>query len=88
MALANGVTGIIGQILTIPVLCHPKFINTVPNASNYELKSWTQNQEAPLLDSRRMETFWDLYVGKEPEPHLHHSPLLSEDLSGLPATCK
>ncbi|KAB5551068.1 alpha/beta hydrolase fold-domain-containing protein [Coniochaeta sp. 2T2.1] len=85
MARDAGLTGIIGQHLSIPVTCHPKFFNEAHSIHGpMELLSWQQNRNAALVDAVRMETFWDLYVGTEPEPDPLHSPLLCPDLKGLP----
>lgn len=84
----EGITGIVGQILTAPVTCHPKLFDQVPNKEKYELLSWTQNYDAPLLNSLRMEFFWDHYVGKNPSPDPLHSPLLSTNLRNLPPARK
>lgn len=73
-----------------PVTCHPKFFSQVPNKENYELLSWSQNHDAGLLDSYRMEWFWDQYLGTDPKPDPGHSPLLHQlkDLQGLPPACE
>ncbi|KAK6214630.1 hypothetical protein LQW54_004138 [Pestalotiopsis sp. IQ-011] len=79
----EGLTGIVAQSLVFPVTCHPKFFSQVPN---YELLSWSQNHDSGLLDSYRMEWFWDQYLGTDPKPDPGHSPLLHQlkDLQGLP----
>ncbi|KAB5580229.1 Alpha/Beta hydrolase protein [Coniochaeta sp. 2T2.1] len=85
MARDAGLTGIIGQHLSIPVTCHPKFFEETNSIRGpLELLSWQQNRSAPLVDAVRMETFWDLYVGTEPGPDPLHSPLLCSNLKGLP----
>lgn len=84
----EGVTGIVGQVLSIPVTCHPKFFDQVPNKERYELLSYAQNHDAALVDSPAMEWFWDCYVGKNPSPDPMHSPLLSTNLRGLPPASK
>ncbi len=82
-----GLTGIIGQHLSIPVTCHPRFFPVAQLIHGpLELLSWQQNRDAPLVDAVRMETFWDLYVGTEPGPDPLHSPLLCRDLRALPPT--
>jgi len=81
MARDNGLHGIIGQVLNIPVTCHPKYFPR----DRYEYSSWTQNADAPLLPSPRMQKFWDHYVPSDqlrPEPY--HSPLMAYSLKGLP----
>ncbi|KAF2665219.1 lipase esterase family protein [Microthyrium microscopicum] len=81
MARDNGVPGILGQVLNIPVTCHPDFFPR----DRYEYNSWTQNENAPLLPSRRMALFWDYYVPKgQLRPEAYHSPLLAKNLKGLP----
>jgi hypothetical protein len=50
----EGVSGIIGQILRIPVTCHPDFYPT----DKYELASWEQNKDASGLSVERMLYFW------------------------------
>ena len=80
----EGLSGIVGQILSIPVTCHPKYFGSVPKKERYELLSYVQNAKAPLVDTPRMEFFWDCYVGKNPGPDEFHSPLLCTNLHGLP----
>ncbi|KAI1344724.1 esterase [Xylariaceae sp. FL0016] len=80
----EGFTGIVAQQLMCPVTCHPKFLDLVPNKKDYELLSHVQNHNAGILDTVRMEFFWDCYVGSDPIPDVSHSPLLSIDLKGLP----
>src|SRR5688572_21584020 len=81
MARDAGLPGIIGQHLSIPVTCHPKFFPEAERVHGpLELLSWEQNGNAPLVDAVRMEAFWNLYVGTEPEPDPLHSPLLCRDL--------
>ena len=86
MARDSGMTGIVGQHLSIPVTCHPKFFPRVPRQGLVELLSWKQNKDAPLVDAVRMEAFWEFYVGKNPKPDPLHSPLLLRNLKGLPPT--
>lgn len=88
MARDEGVTGIVAQHLAIPVTCHPKLFSKIPNGENLELLSYVQNHDAALVDAHRMEVFWDLYTGLDPGVDFRHSPLLCEDLKGLPPTCK
>ncbi|ETS81646.1 hypothetical protein PFICI_06648 [Pestalotiopsis fici W106-1] len=82
----EGLTGIVAQSLVFPVTCHPKFFSEVPNKEKYELLSYSQNHQAAIVDSYRMEFFWDQYVGTDPKPDPGHSPLLHQlkDLKGLP----
>lgn len=88
MARDEGVTGIVGQVLSIPVMCHPKFFDRVPNKDEHELLSYTQNFDVPLVDALRMEFFWDCYVGADVRPDVLHSPLLSTNLRNLPPAGK
>ncbi|PGH28273.1 hypothetical protein AJ80_00164 [Polytolypa hystricis UAMH7299] len=86
MARDAGLSGIIGQHLAIPVTCHPKLFSHVPDRDSFELLSWVQNHDAALVDARRMEVFWDLYLGLDLAPDPRHSPLLCKQLKGLPPT--
>jgi acetyl esterase/lipase len=73
------VSGVIGQILNIPVTCHPAFFPK----SKYEYFSYSQNKDASVIDAPKMDWFWDQYM-PEPEPEAYASPLIAKDLSGLP----
>jgi acetyl esterase/lipase len=85
MARDKNVSGIIGQILNFPVTCHPKHMKDV--ADKYELGSYIQNYDASVVNSMRMELFWDAYdPDANPEPY--HSPLLAKSLRGLPTARK
>lgn len=80
MARDEGLSGIIGQVLGIPVTCHPKFFPT----GDYEYESYKQNAEAPMLPGHTMMWFWDHYAPPaEVKPDPRHSPLLGK-LEGLP----
>jgi acetyl esterase/lipase len=81
----EGVTGIVGQMNSFPILCHPFFFDRMPQ---YEMLSYQQNADDPILSATRMEWFWDCYVGESPEPDPMHSPLLAKDLSRLPPACE
>lgn len=71
--------------LGFPATCHPKFFDQVPDKDNYELLSYRQNEKAGLVNTLRMEFFWDAYLDeKDRKPDWRHSPLLSENLGGLP----
>jgi len=72
-------SGIIGQILNIPVTCHPKHFP----ADKYEYGSYQQNKDSSVVDGPRMDWFWDQYLPNA-EPEVYASPLLAKDLSGLP----
>ena len=75
----EGFSGIIGQILNIPVTCHPK---NFPS-DKYEYGSYQQNKDASVVDGPKMDWFWDQYL-PDAEPEIYASPLLAKDLSGLP----
>jgi acetyl esterase/lipase len=79
MARDEKVTGVIGQVLNIPVTCHPKLFPS----SAYEYFSYSQNKDASVVDAPKMDWFWDQYM-PEPKPDSYASPLLAKDLSGLP----
>ncbi|KAL6689777.1 esterase [Trichoderma pleuroticola] len=53
--------GIIAQILTFPITCHPKFFPK----ETYEMGSYQQNSNDSVVTAARMEWFWDMYM---PEP--------------------
>ncbi|KAH7025764.1 Alpha/Beta hydrolase protein [Microdochium trichocladiopsis] len=81
----EGLTGIKAVNLGFPATCHPKFFDQVPNKDNYELLSYRQNEKAGLVNTQRMEFFWDTYLREEDrKPDWRHSPLLSDNLGGLP----
>lgn len=85
MARDQNVTGIVGQILNFPVICHPKHFASL--ASKYELASYIQNADDSILSAVHMEFFWACYdpdAGRE----AYHSPLILEDLAGLPPACE
>ncbi|KAL1888132.1 hypothetical protein Sste5346_009742 [Sporothrix stenoceras] len=79
----TGIQGtIIGQVLNIPVTCHPAHFP----ADQYEYRSYEQNKEVPLVDAARMHLYWYFYV---PNPEIDGSnplvsPLLAESLANLP----
>jgi len=75
----EGISGIIGQVLNIPVTCHPDF----HPKDKYELDSWEQNKDASGLDVHRMTWFWNHYT-PTPIRDPYTSPLLAESLEGLP----
>ncbi|KAI1842263.1 hypothetical protein JX265_006890 [Neoarthrinium moseri] len=82
----EGLSGIVAQSLVFPVTCHPKYFSQVPSKEDYELLSYIQNYNAGIVNSYRMEFFWDCYLGTDPKPDPRHSPLLHQvhDLKGLP----
>ncbi|XXH04118.1 hypothetical protein Hte_010530 [Hypoxylon texense] len=79
MARDGGVTGIIGQVLHFPAVCHPKFFPR----DKYEFGSYVQNADNCVLSVVRLEAFYDAY-NPNPEPDHRHSPLLAASLANLP----
>lgn len=77
-------TGIIAQVLSFPCSSHPKFFDQL--SDKYELASYQQNHDAPVVTVSKMELFWDVYE-PDPKPDPYHSPLLG-DLKGLPPARK
>jgi len=55
---SEGTPGILGQILNIPVTCHPKCFPV----SKYPYLSYTQNVNSPIVDSWKMGWFWSQYL--------------------------
>ncbi|KAI1135988.1 alpha/beta-hydrolase [Hypoxylon sp. FL0543] len=79
MARDDGITGIVGQVLHFPALCHPKFFPR----DRYEYGSFVQNAENCVLSAVRLEAFFDAY-NPNPEPDHGHSPLLAASHANLP----
>ncbi|KAI1413154.1 alpha/beta-hydrolase [Hypoxylon sp. FL1857] len=79
MARDDGITGIIGQILHFPAVCHPKFFPR----DKYEFGSYIQNADNCVLSAVRLEAFLDAY-NPDPEPDHRHSPLLAASHADLP----
>lgn len=77
----ENIQGLIGQILNIPVTCHPDHF---PH-TRYEGNSYEQNAFAPIVSASRMRLFWNYYLPSA-EAHQWTSPLLSKSLAGLPPT--
>ena len=77
----DGLHGVIGQMLNIPALCHPKYF---PH-DKFDLSSYDENAEAPTINGLRMLWFWDQYY-PSPQPDVLANPLLADSLSGLPPT--
>jgi hypothetical protein len=50
----DGIKGIVGQVLNIPVTCHPKIFPQ----DKYEFTSWEQNKDASILSASAMQFFW------------------------------
>ena len=77
------ISGVIGQVLNIPVTCHPHFFPT----EKYEYGSWQQNRDASIVNAPIMEWFWEQYM-PEPKPEVYASPLLAKELTKLPPARK
>ncbi|KAF9886577.1 hypothetical protein FE257_011349 [Aspergillus nanangensis] len=78
----KALTGVVvGQLLNIPVLCHPDFF---PH-EKHELCSYDQNAQSPTVNGERMRWFWDQYY-PHPTASMFASPLLARNFEGLPAT--
>ncbi|KAL0942755.1 lipase esterase [Colletotrichum truncatum] len=75
----SGVTGVLAQVLHFPITCHPKFFPR----EKYEFGSYIQNNDNPVLNVCRMETFLDAYM-PDPYPDYRQSPLLADSLRDLP----
>jgi acetyl esterase/lipase len=83
MTRDENVSGVVGQVLNIPVTCHPK---SFP-ADKYEYGSYQQNKDGSVVDAPKMDWFWEQYLPNA-EPDVYASPLLAKDLSKLPAARK
>jgi len=79
IARDEGTTGIIGQILNIPVTCHPDHFPI----SKHEYYSIEQNANAPIVNAFRLRKFWDNYHPMADSNPLA-SPLLAKSFAGLP----
>ena len=67
---------LLGQLLVYPITNY-----------NFETASYEENATGYNLEKRGMEWFWDHYLRHPDEGrHPYASPLLAEDLSGLPQT--
>ncbi|KAB5518200.1 Alpha/Beta hydrolase protein [Coniochaeta sp. 2T2.1] len=91
MARDAPIPGIVGQILNFPITCHPRYFASLSKNRGYELASYVQNRDDSLLSAVQMEFFWDCYgtekgdeVEGDGEGEGYHSPLLRQDLEGLP----
>jgi acetyl esterase/lipase len=82
MARDEGIP-LLGQVLTWPSVCHPKFMPK----DEYEMGSYLQNHNASVVTTTRMEWFLDQYM-PEPTNDWRMSPLLAPSLKGLPPTRK
>ena len=83
MAQDNKESGIVGQLLNGPVLCHPKFFPK----DDYEYTSWEQNKNASILTAEHMLRCWEAYYPNT-GPDMYANPLLVESTAGLPPTRK
>ncbi|OQV10567.1 hypothetical protein CLAIMM_14545 [Cladophialophora immunda] len=72
-------SGVIGQMLNIPALCHPDHLPR----DKFELNSYEQNASAPTIDAPSMRWYWKQYCPDSGFDPLA-SPLLAPSLSGLP----
>ncbi|KAM0187495.1 hypothetical protein ACHAPI_011130 [Fusarium lateritium] len=77
----EGTMCIKGQILNIPVTCHPDH-----HPLKGEDHSFQQNSHAPIVNAERMRWFWDNYLSSDKADDPRASPLLSKSLRGLPQT--
>jgi hypothetical protein len=83
-------TDILGQILNIPVTCHPQ---RFPKG-RFACFSYTQNAASPIVDSGKMNWFWNQYLSTSANTELISSPGVSpllateEAMKGLPPTRK
>ncbi|KAB5575300.1 alpha/beta hydrolase fold-domain-containing protein [Coniochaeta sp. 2T2.1] len=87
MARDASISGIVGQILNFPITCHPRYFASLSETRGYELASYVQNKDDTWLSAMQMEFFWDCYgteEGEDWEGGKYHSPLLRQDLDGLP----
>ncbi|KAL2823590.1 alpha/beta hydrolase fold-domain-containing protein [Aspergillus cavernicola] len=75
----GGLNGVVGQLLNIPALCHPRFL---PH-KRHELRSYEQNAQSPTINGERMRWFWDQYLPNA-NPNALASPLLASQFDGLP----
>ncbi|KAF2090950.1 hypothetical protein K490DRAFT_62281 [Saccharata proteae CBS 121410] len=74
------VSGVRGQLLTVPVTCHPAHFPS----DKYEYASLEQNKEAPDLTTKQMWSMWRKYVpNEEMGKQSYVSPLLAESLEGV-----
>ncbi|PVH73125.1 lipase/esterase [Cadophora sp. DSE1049] len=73
------VTGVIGQVLNIPVTCHP---NHFPR-DEFEYGSYEQNAQASMAGAPKLLWFWNQYLPNG-EPHTYASPLLAKNFRNLP----
>jgi hypothetical protein len=88
----NKISGVIGQVLHFPTVCHPKYYPR----GKYEFGSYVQNADNVVLSDVRFEAFLDAYMPpstlvdaeSDERRDVRHSPLLADSLGGLPPACK
>ncbi|OQU97177.1 hypothetical protein CLAIMM_03152 [Cladophialophora immunda] len=73
---------ILGQILNIPVTCHPQ---RFPK-ERFAYFSYTQNAASPIVDSGKMDWFWNQYLSSSTDGDLFSSPTVSPLLASDKAT--
>ncbi|KAJ4248459.1 hypothetical protein NW762_012796 [Fusarium torreyae] len=78
MARDEGLQGIRGQILNIPVTCHPDHNPTQGTKTSYH-----ENAHAPIVDAEMMRWFWKNYLPTG-EADSRSSPLLETSLQDMP----
>ncbi|CAK7205367.1 hypothetical protein SEUCBS139899_008137 [Sporothrix eucalyptigena] len=80
LSLLNNNATVIGQVLNIPVTCHPNHFPT----DKYELHSYEQNKNTPLVDAARMHLYWNNYISAADAGNPLTSPLLAATHTNLP----
>ncbi|WAO94373.1 Lipase esterase family protein [Fusarium falciforme] len=75
----EGLDNIKGQLLNIPVTCHPDH-----HPQELGCRSYEENADAPIVSAHRMRWFWANYLPRGGEEDPRASPLLATDLRGLP----
>lgn len=84
MARDNKVSGITGQVLNIPVTCHPEHFAV----DEYEFGRLGQNKDASLINFFKMQWFWDQYISMVEAKDPYASPLFAKSLNDLPQSRK
>ncbi|EGC47049.1 lipase [Histoplasma capsulatum var. duboisii H88] len=75
----EGITGVSGQVLNMPMICHPDFFPR----DKYEYNSWDENNEDAATSSSRTLFHWNLYLPKG-KPEVYANPILAESHANLP----
>ena len=83
MTRDENVSGVVGQVLNIPMTCHPRYFP----ADRYEYGSYQQNKDGSVVDTPKVNWFWEQYLPNA-EPKAYANPLLAKDLSKLPPARK